>query len=229
MDSNKKDIFWLDQPLILYENYLYFIPTPQMTMNQKFNAITLFCIYALILLLLFNRNILLICLPIILIIIIILLHAVEKKYGKNNNSINPETFNDMEVGYYDSNGELRFNRTTSLPTKKADVTYSCRKPTVDNPFMNPPISDFNTEAPAPCNTDDENINNEINKAFKTDLYMDIDDVFSKKNSQRLFYTVPNASIPNNQEDFANWLYRAPVTCKEDQEQCLRYEDLRFKR
>jgi hypothetical protein len=135
----------------------------------------------------------------------------------------------IETGYIDSNDNLRFNRVTGRLTKGSDVSYSCRKPTIDNPFMNPPITDFNTDAPAACNSDDENIKNSITKSFNNNLYMDIDDAFDKMNSQRQFYTVPNTAIPNNQGDFANWLYRTPVTCKEDQEQCLRYEDLRFKR
>ena len=29
-----------------------------------------------------------------------------------------------------------------------------------------------------------------------------------------FYTTPNTTIPNNQGDFANWLYKTPKTCKE---------------
>ena len=49
------------------------------------------------------------------------------------------------------------------------------------------------------------------------------------NSQRQFYTMPNTTIPNAQDDFAKWLYANPKTCKEDQEFCLRYEDVRAKR
>jgi hypothetical protein len=41
--------------------------------------------------------------------------------------------------------------------------------------------------------------------------------------------MPNTVIPNKQDEFAKWLYLQPKTCKEDQEQCLRYEDVRSKR
>jgi hypothetical protein len=221
------DTFWLHNPKILIDTYLQFIPTKDMTINQKYNSITLFCIYFLILLIIFRRPLFWFYLPLITIIIIIFMFMID---NKEKNISNKENFNTItESGYIDSNGEMRFNRVTGQPTTGQDVTYTCRKPTKDNPFMNPPISDFNTTAPAACNSDDENINNSITKAFKSDLYMDVDDVFEKMNSQRQFYTVPNTSIPNQQTEFANWLYRIPQTCKEDQEQCLRYEDLRYKR
>ena len=51
--------------------------------------------------------------------------------------------------------------------------------------------------------------------------------YSKFNSQRQFYTTPNTRIPNNQIEFAEWLYKAPETCKENNEHCLRYNDIRY--
>lgn len=223
--NNKDDVFWLQDPSILLKTYLYFIPTKNMTSNQKFNAITLFCLYFLVLLILFRMASHWLYLPIIILIVVIGLY-----YAKSTPMQKEENFEPIiETGYIDSNNNLNFNRVTGRVTQKPEVVYQCRAPTPDNPFMNPPISDYNTPAPSACNADDENIQNSVTKAFTKDLYMDIDDAFDKMNSQRQFYTVPNTSIPNNQTEFANWLYRSPVTCKEDQEQCLRYEDLRFKR
>ena len=225
--QNKNDDFWLHNPKVLLQNYLKFIPTKNMTMNEKYNSITLFCIYFLILLILFGQQLFWYYLPIITIVIIIIMYYIDEKPIQNNDKEKFDTV--IESGFTDSNGEIRFNRVTGNPTSGQDVTYSCRKPTKDNPFMNPPISDLNSKAPEACNSDDENIQNSIDKSFKRDLYMDIDDVFEKMNSQRQFYTIPNTSIPNQQTEFAQWLYRTPLTCKEDQEQCLRYEDLRYKR
>lgn len=222
--NNKNDIFWLHDPSVLYRTFLRFIPTKNMTTAERYNAITLFCLYFLILLLIFRKSFYIAYFPILIIVIIIVLDAIHQKAKKSENFENI-----IESGYIDSNNDLRFNRVTGRQTKGPDVTYSCRKPTNDNPFMNPPVSDFDTKAPVPCNSDDEDINNEVTKAFNSNLYMDIDDVFNKENSQRQFYTVPNPSIPNDQGAFANWLFRSPTTCKEDQEQCLRYEDLRYKR
>lgn len=140
---------------------------------------------------------------------------------------------DVQVGYYDSDDKIQFYRTTGKidnENNEANLKYSYRKPTDNNPFMNPDINDYtNDNPPVECNEDDENIPENITKTFNKDLFMNLEDVFEIKNSQRQFYTVPNVEVPNKQIEFANWLYKSPETCKEDQEQCLRYEDLRFKR
>lgn len=221
------DIFWLNDPKVFIKNYLNFVPTKSMTLIERYNAITLFCFYALILMIIFRQPIYWLYIPISIIVIVILLNTIKET---KNTQTEKETFKPIiESGYIDSDGTMRFNRVTDLPTTKPEVSFTCRKPTKDNPFMNPLVTDFNTFTPTACNSDDEEINNEITKAFKSDLFSDVNDAFDKMNSQRQFYTVPNTSVPNNQSEFANWLYRCPVTCKEDQEQCLRYEDLRFKR
>ena len=49
----------------------------------------------------------------------------------------------------------------------------------------------------------------------------IRNIFSKNNSQRQFYTTPVTTIPNDQKSFANWLYKTPPTCKENNgNQCV---------
>ena len=59
----------------------------------------------------------------------------------------------------------------------------------------------------------------IEKNFNKNLYHDIEDVFSRNHSQRQFYTVPSTGVPNDQEEFAKWLYRKEPTCKENKETC----------
>ena len=50
MNNKNDNIFWLEKPMILLNTFDKFIPTRTMTTIQQMNAITLFCIYALILL-----------------------------------------------------------------------------------------------------------------------------------------------------------------------------------
>lgn len=147
---------------------------------------------------------------------------------------------DIEVGRYDENNKLSFNAKSKYDKALKNIKYSfdeltefnkskCRKPTKDNPFMNPTLNDIGKQSyPAACNDDDDNINDEIDNKFNEDLFRDIDDLFSIKNSQRQFYTVPSTSNPPDTTKFANWLYKSPTTCKNDQSRCLRYEDIRFK-
>jgi hypothetical protein len=97
--------------------------------------------------------------------------------------------------------------------------------------MNPLVSDFNTEnIPAASNADDEDIQNEISKAFNKDLFRDLNDLYDRKNSQRVFYTVPGGSVPNDQDAFAKWCYALPETCNQSGTGCLRKfdEDLRHR-
>lgn len=155
-----------------------------------------------------------------------------------------DTKYEIQSGSYDSNGDLVFDKERDVYDnlyEKNDLFYSldelatydkntCRRPTENNPFMNSTLAEYNTENEIKaCNVDDEEIIGEINENFNKNLYMDIDDLFDIKNSQRQFYTIPSPAIPNDQTEFANWLYKTPETCKVDQEHCLRYEDLRFNR
>ena len=57
-----------------------------------------------------------------------------------------------------------------------------------------------------CNADDDEINKEMIHSYNSRIFMDLDDSYSKFNSQRQFYTMPNTRIPNNQIEFANTIY-----------------------
>jgi hypothetical protein len=50
MNNQDNNIFWLEKPMTLINTFNKFIPTRNMTTIQQMNAITLFCIYALIIL-----------------------------------------------------------------------------------------------------------------------------------------------------------------------------------
>jgi hypothetical protein len=171
--------------------------------------------------------------------------------------IKPEYFEDIEAGrrdissapkiesgYYDFQNEIQlgekygppkykrfkdppfYNREQSTQYEKA----SCRRPTVNNPFMNPLLIDFNDgETPVACNADDADINEEIKDKYNKNLYRNVDDLFETENSQRQFFTIPDTRLPNQQKEFAMWLYGDIPTCKETNTQCLQYEDLRFRK
>jgi len=114
----------------------------------------------------------------------------------------------------------------------------CVSPTIDNPFMNATMKDFLNVDPVTnrivdraeaCDINDLEVKKQMDSSFNNNLYKDVNDVFGKMNSQRQFYTMPSTTIPNAQDDFAKWLYLNPKTCKEDQDFCLKYEDIRAKR
>lgn len=297
--SAERYVFWMDDLSVLYRDraYTQFIPTGDMTRVEQLNSITRFCMYMILILILFDKTDELIYIPIIGIILCIVLFNVfdvdekgkrkellrmkksreamqvqssdinyrtyqidddgeivtididaeeEQSYTDSQLSdLDPPTDYDLEIGYYDSDGKLQVGgynpavKSLKQQTDKENIKYTldemrlyenykCRRPTSDNPFMNPSLDDFNKEdVPVACNADDEDINDQIKLKFNEDIYRDIEDVFDKKNSQRQFFTVAH-NLPNDQEAFARWCYKFPATCKTNQERCLKYEDLRTK-
>lgn len=283
--TTNKEQFWLDNPAELYNHYTNFIPKYEMTRNQQLNAITRFCIYMIILLLIFNRGEYILILPISVLIIVVLfkkLHTTDvfgqnkeldkildirkskedfdkylksKEYAQDGDvvyktSVEMQKEEDdakgyiVEAGYYDSDNKLHIgkiekpsnylrNNTKNLYTVDELKDYeknTCRKPTVDNPFMNPSITEYgNGDPPAACNSNDDEIKESIKVNFDHQLFRNVGDVWERENSQRQFYTMPNTAIPNNQVEFAKWLYKLPASsnCKEEGN-CLRYDDLRIR-
>jgi hypothetical protein len=239
-------------------NYATFFPSSIMTRIEQLNALTRLCIYLYVLLYLtgkledqWSRGIL-----IALVLIVILFYIFDKdepgkraellrqkKKSKEPMTDLPKDVDDMiiESGYYDTEGKMSFGRFLSHEmNRNKELEYnldefnsykkaSCKIPTSDNPFMNPLLTDYNNENnPEPCNADDEDIQNKMVDMFNQDLYRDLNDLFDVKNAQRQFYTVPGGSIPNDQQAFAEWLYKSPPTCKEDNYACIPRNDYRFK-
>ena len=104
------------------------------------------------------------------------------------------------------------NETDSFLQDKVCVT-----PTVDNPFMNINLTDYQDKPNrVVCDDllDNKQVQSDIEQKFMKNLYQDTGDIWNKNNSQRQFYTMPNTTIPNKQKDFALWLYNRGPTCKE---------------
>lgn len=100
---------------------------------------------------------------------------------------------------------------------------TCSKPTINNPFMNVLQSDYtnNPQRKEACKDMDND------EEFFDNMYRNVDNVFMDNMIKRQYYTTPATTIPNNQQKFANWLYKIPKTCKQDNYNCLLYEDIRF--
>ena len=235
-----EDKFWIENPSILIKNYTEFIPNRDMNLFQQMNSLTLFSIYALLLLHLVGlsnnvTNILFIGIIVILIILY---------FNKYNNKLmqNGERFK-VESGYFNSDNALKIgrfysenNRNKTLDKmvydtskKNQKILNKKREPTIDNPFMNPILNDFNTEnVPYPVNIDDEVVQDKINLTYNKDLFKDMTDLFDSKNVERQFYTIPGGAIPNDQQKFAEWCYKTPMTCKEDTNNCINFDNMKFR-
>lgn len=160
--------------------------------------------------------------------------AAQKEFG------NP-SLNNFTPTIKKSIGTLNGEQEIGIETLENEVfvenSKSCTKPTIANPFMNFTMADMMTfdengnmvDRPPACDARDPDIKSEIETAFNNNLFKDVNDVFGKMNSQRNYFTMPWTKSINDQDAFARWLYLNPATCKENQENCLNYEDLRSKR
>tara|TARA_Y100000389_G_scaffold177358_1_gene189547 strand:+ start:800 stop:1357 length:558 start_codon:yes stop_codon:yes gene_type:complete len=87
----------------------------------------------------------------------------------------------------------------------------CIVPSINNPFMNVMPTDKPSRLPACDYT--QTTKDKIDNVFGANLYLDTNDIYSNRNSQRQFYTMPSTSTPNAQGDFASWLYGDTSTFK----------------
>lgn len=248
--------FWISDIHELYKNnqYMQILPKMDKDMNYNMNAISRLLILLIVFFVIVDKQNPMIIFFIISFVSIIFLHYIDsnKELFSYNQLNDKDSDYDQEYStrsaFYDSNGTLVMGKPYNYgptyynnpPSTNEYEKQTCRVPTKDNPFMNPPVTDlYDSSVPLPCNMDPEyddpdgeiekKVNQNIESKFNADLYRNIDDLFDVKNSIRQFYTIPAPTIPNDQEGFANWLYKTEGTCKDKQVDCLRYEDLRYKR
>jgi hypothetical protein len=195
------DLFWLNNPMILIDpkRLNEFFPHPNMTKVEQLNAITRFSIYLAVILTMIKMEINYIYIAFIGFITTFLI------YHNNSELKNTENLEKYEV-----------YKNKSKENKKTVYV----KPSYDNPFMNPTLLDINNNPDREAYSkksfiNNEELKNEIEDKFSYNLYQDASDVFGKSNSQRQFYTTPNTTIPNKQDDFAQWLYGKPESCKQN--------------
>ena len=170
--------------------------------------------------------------------------SVKNQVFKGN--AKPNVDFEVESGYIDSDGNYKLDPNYSdidyfdyvkkqKENKQKKVTWekdqlyrkeSCRQPTVQNPFANIVFSDYldANNLAQPCNADDPELSNKMQNLYNSSIYRNFSDVWERENSQRMFYSTPIQTIPNNQTDFANWLYKTGPSCKENTEYCTYYQD-----
>jgi len=171
-------------------------------------------------------------------------YSVNKTYENSQDPITKVPVDKnvlIESGYIDFDGNYRIGRDYSdvnftdvkknIPTVSYDKynfykENTCRKPTADNPFTNIVFADYLDAGniAEPCNVDNKDVQTSMNQLYNSNIYRNIEDVFERENSQRVFYTVPVTTVPNKQTEFAEWLYKTGPTCKENSANCTYYEE-----
>jgi hypothetical protein len=232
-ENIKSDPFWYkDYSIIIQTDRLIeFFPTSDQTLEEKFNSLVRLSLYISIILFYYHRDFKYFSIFIGTLLLTYFIY-INKPEKQKETSIKETSIKETMDGSLDNSLAI------ALMEGLENTNKSCTKPSIDNPFMNATMKDYlnideNTqkiiERPEACDTTDPEIKQSMDKFFNHNLFKDVNDVFGKMNSQRQFYTMPSTTIPNAQDEFAKWLYLNPKTCKEDQEFCLPYEDVRAKR
>jgi hypothetical protein len=203
------DKFWFNDFGVLFRpnRVTEFFPSNDQTLEERMNSIARLGLYSSLLTMAYKRDFSKIA---IFLATLIFTYAVYKNYTK-------EDVVDVESPLY----------------KKSMKIVKDIEPTLNNPFMNTLMVDYienPKKAPAPDYFRDdkksEDIRKDISEKFNFNLYMGIDDMYEKNNSQRQFYTTPNTSIPSDQEKFLNFIYPDMTSCKDEAKNCRINEDLR---
>lgn len=104
----------------------------------------------------------------------------------------------------------------------------CQMPTRENPYMNVLVTDYadNPNKLPACNP--EIVRNDIDNMYSNNLYRNVNDVWNKNNGQLIYNTQNWTTSPNDQNDFAKWLYNVEYVCKDgDMEACYRGAELQM--
>jgi hypothetical protein len=206
----EKDLFWSHNLNILFDKkrLIEFIPTSDMSQEEKLNALARLSVYSGIVLFVYTQQLWTLYVPILGMFFVLFLYKMSRKQ-RDEHSRDP------------------------TPDLKDDSIHIkppfCTPPTRNNPFMNVLMNEWGDNPTRPAACEYPGVQQETNDHFNYDLYKDIDDLWEKNNGQRQFFTMPYTTIPNDQNSFAKWLYEVPSTCKEDQSNCMIYEDVRSNR
>ena len=196
-----QDIFWIDNPIILIDNYKEIIPNNKMTIITLYNTITRCLFYLIIIaILLFNNN------KIVIIILIIIIIYIIMLYYNYNNKI------------------IKTNKTNKTNNIQINNEVECRDSTVNNPMANPYVVGSNLNIKACENLDSLKVLDNL----RFNVYEDSNRPQNIKILERSYYTLPVTDYPNDINSFLNELYKtSKKSCKKDAENCDSYRDLRF--
>ncbi len=185
---------WYNNPSNLFtaQNYYIFFPTREMTLDEQLDTFIRFSIYLAIILYFINNDYRVIYIPVVIAIITLGIYASQSRKRE----------------------ELKELEDTALVKMRGKT---CMRPSSQNPFMNPLVTDFAPDskwqgANGGCDIENPQIKEDVFQKYSEKLYRSIGDVFNRNTGDRQFYQMPNTDIVNDQGGFAKWLYDRP-NCK----------------
>ncbi len=189
-----------------------FFPTRDMSLERRLNALSRLIIYISLIFSFYQGNTNFIIYGIIALTTICLWYNLSSKKTRDN-------LDDQSTNTSNNNLENYSYLNNYKGTPKKPIKREIVKPSTDNPFMNVMPDTYKTAPNCISQIEDDKVSynevqEDIDDKFNQGLFREVSDIYGRANSQRQFYTMPNTSIPNDQEQFAEWLYKTPPTCKE---------------
>lgn len=226
------DLIWIDDSSILYktEKLTIFFPTKEQSDEERINSIVRLSFYISLILSLYHSNLKYFYIFLFFLLFTFIIHSnhptLNIRHPLNKTVMKNESL-DESIKLNNFIPNLSLNGIKKIESIE-NTSKECTKPTISNPFMNFTMSDRMTfdkdgsiyNRPPACDTNDPEVKKLIDSSFNNNLYKDTSDVFGKMNSQRNYYTMASTSIVNDQESFSKWLYLSPMSCKENQENCM---------
>ncbi len=179
------EIIWYDSPHTLFtkETALKILPSSTMTYAEQLNAVVRLSVYYGVLVSIVKGSPDMLFVPVGVAFVTFLLYRSFVAQGR------AEVFSQMSA----SGGG------------RGSSSASCVKPSKANPFMNV-LNGDDPYRDAACDPLDPEIKKNVEDKFASSMFYDVDDVWSRNNSGRNFNTTPSTTVPNDQGNFAEWLY-----------------------
>ena len=217
-ETNKKDeVFWSKNPYVLFKrnNFLDVFPKSYMNLHQKLNALSRLTIYlTLIFYLLFKKSSSLTTGLTILVTIVFIYYILDKKSKQNDVK---EKFTNADL--YQKYKHNYTNPSVNNPLMNVGLTEI-----EDNPHRLRAAPSFNSAVNEEINEKTKDLvqNNFKEANVKDKLFNDLGDKLQFEQSMRQFYTTSSTTVPNNQNDFAQFCYGNMASCKDgDVKECVK--------
>lgn len=212
------DLFWLNNPYILFNNkyILNIFPTESMNSQEKLNSISRLVIFMSVLGYTFTKNTNILITGFVTLLIIVLYHQLKnnklqkKTEGFSNNMKKDGIINNdqsltsyIKSSYYPTNYKNPLSNVL-LP----EIKYNPTRKTAPPAFNNEVYDDINTSTKKTIQKLNPGINTTDNQ-----LFGDLGENYEFDQSMRSFYSNPSTQIPNDQGAFAQYLYGDMPSCR----------------
>jgi hypothetical protein len=184
--------FWMNDPTILLnKDNLVFWPTSTMDMNDKLNAITRLVILLCISGFIATQNFNFLWISVLTLVCIVVYH--------NLNSETRENFEKQNLSKH------------TTPTDKNPLMNVLLPELNGNPNRKSALKSYLPETEKKIN---DKVKQQLSKHIDPRIFQGLNNELDLEYSMRNFYTMPNTTVPNNQEEFSKFCYGDMISAKE---------------